>query len=205
VALKKDTDYLEMLVKGTGYGLKAARLLEKMMSDGCLTEGRAAEIKRVAQEADNHMHVLMEHLHTAFITPIDRDDIFRIARETDHITDSVDSISSIIWMMRVTRVTQPMRRMAQYVVTACELLVKAVSEIQNFKKNNKLREYVVEINHVGEMGGKCYKEAMRELFTVEKDPIELIKMKEIYREMEGALNGCGDVAGVVEGIIITKT
>ncbi len=205
MALKRDMDYFEMFVKGTEYGLRAARLLEKMLCDGCVTEERIGEIKKVEQEADNHLHELIEQLNNAFITPIDRDDIFKIAKETDDIADSIDSVANKMWMMHVTRVTPPMMQMAKYVVDACEMLVKVMSEIKHHKKNNKISEYVVQINHVEELGDKCYKEAMYELFACEKDPIELVKMKEIYRELEAALDDCEDVADIVEGIIITKT
>jgi uncharacterized protein Yka (UPF0111/DUF47 family) len=205
VALKKEMDYFKMFVKGTEFSLKAARLLEQMLKDGRLTEEGMMEIKRVEQEADNHMHVLIDHLNTAFITPIDRDDIYKIAKETDDITDSIEAVSNKMWMMHVTRITPAMLQMAGYVVAACEMLVKVMSEIRNHKKHNKLSEYVVEINHVEEMGDRCYKDAMYELFGTEKDPIELIRMKEIYGELEGALDDCEDVADVVEGIIITKT
>jgi len=205
VALKKETDYFQMFVKGTEYCLKAARLLEQMFKSGCFSEECMMEIKRVEQEADNHMHLLIERLNTAFITPIDRDDIYKIARETDDITDSIESVSNKMWMMHVTQITPPMLQMAGYVVTACEMLVKVMSEMKNHKKHNKLSEYVVEINHVEELGDRCYKDAMYELFGTEKDPIELIKMKEILRELEGALDDCEDVADVVEAIIITKT
>lgn len=205
MASKREMDYFEMFVKGTEYGLTAARLLESMMHDGCLTEERIAEIKKVEQEADNHLHELIEQLNNAFITPIDRDDIFRIAKETDDITDSIDSVASKMWMMHVSKVTPPMKQMSEYVVKACEALVKMMSEIKHHKKVNKLSEYVMEVNHIEEMGDKCYKEAIYELFGSEKDPIELIKMKEIYRVLESALDDCEDVADVVEGIIITKT
>ena len=205
MALKKEIDYFDMFVKGTEFCLKAARLLEQMFREGRITEEGIAEIKRVEQEADNHMHVLIERLNTAFITPIDRDDIYKIARETDDITDSIESVSNKMWMMHVTKVTPAMLQMAEYVVAACEMLVKVMSEIKNHKKHNKLSEYVVEINHVEELGDRCYKDAMYELFATEKDPIELIKMKEILRELEGALDDCEDVADVVEGIIVTKT
>jgi predicted phosphate transport protein (TIGR00153 family) len=205
LALKKDMDYFEMFVKGTEYGLKAAKLLEQMLKEGRPTEERIAEIKKVEQDADNHLHIMTDQLNHAFITPIDRDDILKIAKETDDISDSIDSVSNKMWMMHVTRVTPPMLQMAAYVVSACEMLVKVMSEIRNHKKSNKLSEYVVEINRVEEMGDKCYKEAMYELFETEKDPIELIRMKEIYRELEAALDDCEDVADLVEGIIITKT
>ncbi len=202
---KKEMDYFDSFVKGTEYALEAAKRLQNLLSHGHVTEEKIAEIKKIEQEADNHMHLVCQHLNIAFITPIDRDDIYRIAKETDDITDSIDSVASKMWMMNVTKVTPPMLVMAEYVVNACEMLVKLMSEIRNHKKSKKLYEYAVEINRIEELGDKCYKDAIRDLFSKEKDPIELIKIKEIYRVLEGALDNCEDVADCVESIIITKT
>jgi len=108
-------------------------------------------------------------------------------------------------MMNVKTFNAPMKQMGEYIVKACEALVNLMSEIKNHKKSNKLKEYNIEINNIEELGDKCYKEAMKELFDKEKDPIELIKLKEIYKELEDTLDNCEDVADCVEGIIITKT
>ena len=204
-SLKKEIDYFDSFVKSTEYCLNAARLLEKLLADQSPTEERIGEIKKVEQEADNHMHLLCNHLNVAFITPIDRDDIYRIAKETDDITDSIESVATKMWMMHVKHVTPRMTQMGQYIVQACEALVKLMSEIKNHKKNHKLYDYVVEINRIEELGDKCYKEAIYDLFENETDPIELIKVKEIYRVLEAALDDCEDVADCVESIIITKT
>jgi uncharacterized protein Yka (UPF0111/DUF47 family) len=80
-----------------------------------------------------------------------------------------------------------------------------MSEIKNHKKSNKLNDYAIEINNIEEQGDRCYKDAMKELFDKEKDPVRIIKMKEIYKELEDTLDNCEDVADCVEGIIITKT
>lgn len=205
MAKRSEINYFESFVKGTQYALDAARRLQTLLAEEQLTEDKIAEIKKIEQDADTHMHTVCCELNVAFITPIDRDDIYKIAKETDDITDSIDSVASKLWMMNVTRVTPPMRQMSEYVTNACEVLVKLMSEIKNHKKSNKLNECVIEINRIEEMGDKCYKEAMKELFDKEKDAIELIKMKEIYRELEAALDNCEDVADCVESIIITKT
>ncbi len=202
---KSEINYFDSFVKGTEYALYGAQRLQALFAEEQITEDKITEIKKIEQDADTHVHTICCELNVAFITPIDRDDIYRIVKETDDITDSIDSVASKLWMMNVTRVTPPMRQMSEYVTNACEMLVKLMSEIKNHKKSNKLSEYVIEINRIEEMGDKCYKEAIRELFAKEKDPIELIKLKEIYRELEAALDNCEDVADCVEGIIITKT
>lgn len=205
MAASKNLNYFDMFVKGVEFALTTAKMLQEMFNNEKVSEEQIAAIKKVEQDADNHMHMICDYLNVAFITPIDRDDIYRIAKETDDITDSIDSVSSKLWMMNVTRITPPMKVMADYVVNACETLVELMSEIKNHKKKNKLNENTVEINRIEEMGDRVYKDAIRELFINEKDPIELIKMKEIYKELEDALDNCEDVADCVQAIIITKT
>lgn len=205
MAVGKNLDYFDMFVKGVGFALTSAKILKEMIDSEKVSEEQITAIKKIEQDADNHMHMICDYLNVAFITPIDRDDIYRIAKETDDITDSIDSVASKLWMMNVTRVTPPMKTMADYVVNACEKLVDLMSEVKNHKKKNRLSEDTVEINRIEEMGDRCYKEAMRELFINEKDPIELVKAKEIYKELEDALDDCEDVADCVQAIIITKT
>lgn len=202
---RTDMDYFEMFVKGVQHALDAARMLKALLDDGRVTQERITMVKRIENEADTHMHTLCEQLNVAFITPIDRDDIYRIAKETDDITDSIERVANDLWVMHVDHITSDMRLMGQYVVDACEALVQLMSEIKHHKKSNKLNEYTVEINRIEELGDKCYKNAIYELFGSEKDPIALIKAQSVYKALEDALDDCEDVADCVEGIIITKT
>jgi uncharacterized protein Yka (UPF0111/DUF47 family) len=203
--LKKDTNYFDIFVKGVQYSLDAAILLKDILDNDNLTEEKIAAIKKIEQEADCHAHDVYKALNVAFITPIDREDIYKIIKETDDVTDNIEAVSNKMWMMSIKKATPAMQTMGEYIVKACEALVKLMSEIKNHKRQNKLKEYNIEINQIEEAGDKVYKEAMKELFDKEKDPIALIKMKEIYKELEDTLDDCEDVADIVEAIIITKT
>lgn len=202
---RKDADFYNSFVQGTEFALKSAIMLQELLENGTFSDAEFQAIKRVEQEADNLMHSISEELSVAFITPIDRDDIHKIANETDDIVDSFEAVANHLWMMRVTAITKPMKEMAKLGVDACNKLLQLMSELKGGKRNSKLYELVVEVNRIEEMGDRCYKEAVRELFTSEKDPIELIKKHKIYDELENALDDCEDVANLVEGIIITKT
>ena len=202
---KKDLNYYDMFEQGVAYCLKAAKALQKLLDGNRLVEEEFAAIKKTEQDADSHMHALCEHLNVAFITPIDRDDIYQIAKETDDIIDSIDSVAANLWMMNVTEVTPPMRTMAGLIVKACEELAELMSELHRGKKSNRVYELVIDINHIEEVGDRCYKEALRDLFMNEKDPIQLMKLHKVYDELETALDDCEDVANCVESILITKT
>ena len=202
---KKDLNYYDMFEQGIAYCLKGAKALQKLLDENRLVEEEFAAIKKTEQDADSHMHTVCEYLNVAFITPIDRDDIYQIAKETDDIIDSIDSVAANLWMMNVTEVTMPMRTMADLIVKACEELAQLMSELHRGKKSNRLYELIIDINRIEEVGDRCYKEALRELFTREKDPIALMKLHKVYDELENALDNCEDVANCVESIIITKT
>ncbi len=202
---KKDLNYYEMFEQGIAHCLKGAKALEKLLAENRLLEEEFSAIKKTEQDADSHMHTVCEHLNVAFITPIDRDDIYRIAKETDDIIDSIDSVAANLWMMNVTEVKEPMRTMAGLIVKACEELSELMSELHRGKKSNRLYDLIIDINRIEEVGDRCYKDALRELFTHEKDPINLIKLHKVYDELENALDDCEDVANCVESIIITKT
>lgn len=202
---RTEMDYFDMFVKGVQYALEAAKMLKVLLDDGRVTQERVSAVKKIENDADIHMHKMCEQLNVAFITPIDRDDIYRIAKETDDITDSIERVANDLWVMHVDHITPDMRLMGQYVVDACEALVQLMSEIKHHKKSNKLYEYTVEINRIEELGDKCYKNAIYELYGREKDPIALIKAQNVYKVLEDALDDCEDVADCVESIIITKT
>jgi len=202
---KKDLNYYDMFEKGIAYCLQSARMLREMFEKDAVADDDCVAIKKVESEADSHMHVMCEHLNVAFITPIDRDDIYRIAKETDDIVDSIDAVSGNLWMMHVEKATPAMKTMADYIVKACEQLEALMGELKRGKKNNRLYELIIDINRIEEMGDRCYKETLRELYATEKDPIELFKMHKVYDDLENALDDCEDVANCVESIIITKT
>lgn len=204
-AQKKEMNYYDMFVEGIDFAVSSAKMLKNLLEDYELNEEKFAAIKKIEQDADTHMHMLCQQLNVAFITPIDRDDIYRIAKETDDIVDSIDSVANNLWMMHVTNITPPMKAMAELVVNACEALALLMSELKRGKKSSRLHELIIEINHIEEMGDRCYKDAIRALFENEKDPIELIRRNKIYSKLETALDDCEDVANCVESIIITKT
>jgi uncharacterized protein len=204
MAVYKNHNFFDMLEKGAGFALKAAKSLRELFNR-IMPEEQAAAVKMAKQDADKHMHMIRDYLGEAFITPIDRDDIYRIAKETDKITESIDSAAGMLRMMNVTYTGVSMKIAADYIVKACEKLAELMPEIKNHKKKNKICGRAAEINEIKEAGSKCCEDAVRDLFMRERDPIELIKMKEIYGGLKDVLLNCENAADCVQAIIITKT
>ncbi len=202
-AAKMKIDYIDMLTKSAQYASKAAGILKDMFDSGLLLEAKKAAVKKVGQDAHSHMLFLCGRLCSAFITPIDRDDIYSIASETVRITRSIDCVADRIWALRVSGVTPYMKAMADCIVKACGKLTAMISKIR--VKTGKGNEFMPEINRIAQAGRSCHNEALKELFKNEKDAIVLIKINEVYTELRNALENCLDAAERVYGVIITKT
>lgn len=204
MAACKNHNFFNLLDICAGFALRAAKMLEEM-TVGITPEEQAAAMKKLRRDSDSHLQTILNSLESAFITPIDRDDIYKIAKETDDITGSICTAADKLWMMNITRITAPMKTMAVYIVDACGKFALLMAEIKDYKKKNKTGGKAAEIDEIKRMGDKCYKGAVRELFMKERDPIELIKRKEIYEGLKEILCRCGSAADCVRAILATKT
>lgn len=204
MAVYKDQKIFDMLTEGAGFALRAAKLFFEM-TGGITPEEQSAAVKRAAQHAGRHIRTLCCYLEAAFITPIDRDDVYKIAKKTDDITAAIVLAADKLWMMNITRINAHIKAMAGYIIDACEKLTELMPEIKNYKKKNKTGEKAEEIREIKRMGARRYKGAVRDLFIKERDPIELIKMKEIYERLMEILNSCESAADCVQAILATKT
>ncbi len=204
MAVYKNHDFFDLLERSAGFALKAAKKLEEM-TGGITPEEQAAAMNKARQDANRHMQTIRDNLEAAFITPMDKDDIYKIAKKTDDITGSICTASDKMWMMNITRISVPMKNMAAYIVDACEKLAALMAEIKDNKKKNRTGGKAAEIDEVKRMGGRCFKVAIRELFMKERDPVELIRSKEIYEGLNSALLSCGCAADCVRAILATKT
>lgn len=204
MAAFKKPDYFDMLAKGAGFALKAAKKFRELTC-GLVSSEHIAAIEKVERDADRHMRLMSSYLYAAFITPIDRDDIYEIAKKVDDITGSIDAITNKLWMVNITRVNPQMKTMAEYIVNACEKVAELMLEMKNYKKKNSIGKKAEEINEINKAGNKCYRAAVRELFMKERDPIYLIKTKEIYEGLKDVIDTCGSAADCVHTILITKT
>lgn len=203
--INKDVDYFAQFAIGAGYALEAAKLMHEMFSQHRIDTSYISKIKDIEHEADTHRHKTGEALNRAFITAIDREDINVILNETDNIVDSIDSVGKTIYMMRVDEGDRFCVEFSDLVIKACEQMVLMFNEMKKFKKSNDIVSYCIEINNIEEQGDKLLREAIHELFVPGADPLHVMKMQEIYKCLEDALNNCEDVADIVQGIMTTKT
>lgn len=192
-----------MFAAGVSISLEAAKRLEAAFADGIINKDELKLIKEAEHKGDKHVHQCLKVIDAAFITPIDRSDIIEVLKGIENITDSIDNISSHIYMMNITHSNEYLCKFVALTVQSCERLHDLMLSLKQFKKRAKqINELIIEINRVEEEGDSTYSQSMRQLFEHETDPITIIKHKELYQLMEHSLDCCEDVADIVEKIMI---
>ena len=166
---------------------------------------KTEELEKLEHNGDELTHDIISELHHAFITPIDREDIFLIAKETDNIIDSMEAAAHRFVMFNITETTPSARRMAELIHESSKVLVSIMGELRKIKHivvDNKL---IVEINRIENEGDIVYREVVKELYSGAYDTLTVVKWREIYDHLENTLDALEDVANIVEGIAMKHT
>jgi len=176
-----------------------AGLLEQMLVPDKPIWDKADEIKEVEHKCDFITHAIIKRLNRTFVTPIDREDIHSLAKSLDDVMDAIDAASSVIRRYRVAPVRYGARELAGVIVRSSDQVRMAVAALE--RKTN-VHDLAVEVNRLENEADRLHDEALSRLFEEEKDPIAVIKWKEVLDFLEEATDRCEDVANVLEGVVV---
>lgn len=182
--------------------VKTAQQLRDMVNIWENVKERVAVIDDLEHQGDAITHQIMAQLHRTFVTPFDREDIALLAHSMDDVTDLIHAAADAMLLYKVARPTERAKELADILVQAAIEVEKAVAEIQGHIQRDPLLKRCVEINRLENVGDGVYRASLAELFADSTDAAYLIKWREIYDHMEGAIDKCEDVANVLEGVAL---
>jgi len=197
--IPKEEKFFDMFISMAQNAHESSKLLTLMMEQPDKIRDTAESIKALEHKGDRMTHDLIVKLNKTFIVPIDREDIYGLSSKLDDVTDLIESIARRLVLFKVTEVSEPALELARVLQRSTAAIVMAVSELQN---GLKVMDPCIEINRLEDEADHIYHLALAKLFEAEKDPIALIKWKELYEKLEASLDRCEDVANVIEGIIV---
>jgi uncharacterized protein len=170
--------------------------LDRFPDDG---EARIRTIKELEHEGDRLTHDIVDLLNRTFVTPFDRDDMYRLAGALDDICDHVDEAAANIGSYGVRTVREKAKGQAEVILLCATKLDEAVGRLEGFKDS---RRQLIELRELEDEGDRLAREAVSELFASEGDPIALIRWKDIYERLEEAVDACENAADVLEAIVV---
>jgi uncharacterized protein len=177
----------------------AALLVEGCRNDGKDTSVRIAEIEK---EGDKIIHEVFHRLNVTFITPIDPEDIYRLAANLDDVLDGIEKVAHKMQAYRVMPASKAIVRLTE-IVHGCALSIHAA--MLALSQEKPVLEHCIEVNRLEEEAEQLCRKAIVELFDTETNPIQVIKMKEIYELLEMTTDRCEDVAGELENVVVKNS
>ncbi len=176
-----------------------ARLLEQMIATDPPAFDKAHEIKEVEHQCDFLTHEIIQRLNKTFVTPIDREDIHELARTLDDVIDEIDNAAHLLPLYRIEKIRSGTRELVRVILQQTDELRNAVEALEARKG---VLERAIEINRLENEADRIHKNAVGLLFEEEKDPITVMKWKEILDVLERATDRCEDVANLLENVVV---
>lgn len=204
---KKTNEYFLLIEQQAAICVEAAALLENILTEYSAAgmAVRRVEMHAVERRADAICHDIRNRLSAAFITPIDQEDILRLAQLLDDVTDALDEVALECYMFRLAELPAGAPAFAGLTRRCVGKLCEAAIELRNFRSSGRLRALLAEVNTLEEQADDAYATAIHDLFAEDAAPRTLIAGKAIFDCMEACCDLCGHAADVMDQIIIKNT
>jgi predicted phosphate transport protein (TIGR00153 family) len=198
--LPREDEYFELFSQITGKIQDATNLLTRMVSeDEPDFTAFAKQIKDVEHSCDEITHKITTKLNKSFITPFDREDIYTLAVALDDVCDYVDAAARAIRMYDIKSFNEYVRQLARLLNSQAAAMNSAVAML---KKPAGMKAQIVEIHRLENEADEAYSRAIGDLFKNSKDPIEVIKSKELLEILENATDKGEQVANIMESVVL---
>jgi len=199
--LPKEEKFFQLFKDMTTNIIVGAQLLKEMLDNFDNPAESQRKIKDIEHKGDSITHEIIQKLNKTFITPLDREDIYALASKLDDILDLIDASSQRVIMYNVEAIPAEAKSLGFIILQSCIAVDKAVAMLGK-QTNEQIFAACVEINALENEADRVSREAISRLFDEEKDPIQLIKWKEIYETLEKATDKCEDAANILESVVV---
>lgn len=202
--LPKDKKFFPLFNQGTENLLKASKVLVELVNTTSAEKRKelTKEIEHLEHTGDNITHMIFNELSRNFITPFDREDMHALASAIDDILDFIHGSAKRLDLYKITDNPDSITMLADCILKGSLELNTAVKNLENMKNVNIIKEACVKINSLENHADDVFNMGIARLFDEEKDPIQIIKLKEILSALETATDKCEDAANTVQTILV---
>ncbi len=189
------TDSAQHLVVGAG-------LLAEMLTETAVHDDVAAQMRQAEHNADETTHAIVRLVNSTFVTPFDREDIYRLASGLDDVMDMMDEVVDLILLYEVKLLPPELSEQVDVITRCADLTAAAMPNLQSMQS---LEEYWIEINRLENAGDRNHRRMLAKLFSGEFKTIEVLKLKDIVEALERAIDAFETVANTVEQIAVKES
>ncbi len=199
----KDMEFFDLFVESAKYFYQGALMMDEVMMDYSKASDKIKEIIDLEHAADEVNDKIIDKLNLTFITPIDREDIYALANEMDDGVDLLHGTLQRIVMYRTGEAMGGAMNLTKLLIESTNELITAFSLLKDIRKNQKqLLDATHKVADLESEGDRIYRHEVAFLFETEKDPIELIKWKDILENLEDTLDHCEKISDMIRGVVM---
>jgi uncharacterized protein len=203
--LPRETSFFDFFEEHAALTIEGTKEFLSMVTTGANIPAKCRRISDIEHETDTITHRCVEALHKTFITPIDRDSIHRLITRMDDVMDFVEAAAERIELYELTVMTSDVRDLADVLHRSAQQVEQATRGLRTLKDTQQTLKLCIDINRLENEADAILRRSVARLFKEEKDPIIIIKWKEVYENLENASDRCEDVANIIEGVVLENS
>ncbi len=197
--IPRETKFFRMFEEVSNNVIQGTRLLQEILRNPVNMAPRIDQLQEIEHKGDDLTHAIITKLNQTFITPFDREDIHKLASSLDDVLDFANSAATRLIVYNITDPPPESADLAGVIVRQAVELSKAVAVLET---NGLVMQHCVEVNRLENEADQISRKAIAHLFETEKDPIRLIKFKELFEVLERATDKAEDAANVLEAVMV---
>ena len=200
-----DDSFYEFFSRAAQNLVTATELLSELAVPGVDVQSVSERLVDIEHDSDAITHELYKKINSTFITPFDREDIYRLGSLLDDVMDHLEAVGSLLYLYGLTSLPALTREMHELVKVLDQQARLTAESLPRLKAMKDLEEYWVECNRLENEGDRAYRMLLVRLFSGEYDALTVLKMKEVADELEAACDAFEHVANTVETIAVKES
>jgi uncharacterized protein len=201
----RDNTFFEFFTRAAENLVKGTALLSELVLPDADVQSVSERLVEVEHDSDAITHELYRKLNSSFITPFDREDIYRLGSRLDDVMDHLEAVGSLLYLYGLTKMPALPREMHEMVDVLDRQAKVTVEAMPRLRTMRDLADYFVECNRLENEGDRVYRMLLVRLFSGEYDALTVLKLKEVVDELERACDAFERVANTAETIAVKES
>ena len=197
-----ETSFYDLFTEMADHLVNGANLLAQMLDSGTDKKALGEEMREAEHQADETTHKIVKRANSTFITPFDREDIYKLASSLDDVMDFMEETVDLVGLYELGDLPADFAPQVEVLQRATQLTAEAMPRLRTMKD---LDEYWIEINRLENQGDRSYRRAVAKLFSGSYKSLEVLKLKDIVDSLEHAIDALESVANTVEQIAVKES
>ncbi|MBA2559147.1 MAG: DUF47 domain-containing protein [Propionibacteriales bacterium] len=197
-----DPTFYDLFAESAQNLVTGAKLLAEMLQSDTNRSGLAKRMRDAEHQGDETTHAIVRRVNSTFVTPFDREDIYRLAAGLDDVMDFMEEAVDLVNLYEIDKLPGELAKQVEVILRAAELTAEAMPRLRTMRD---LEEYWIEINRLENEGDKSYRRILAKLFSGKYDTLTVMKLKDVVDSLESAIDGFEFVANTVEQIAVKES